>query len=237
MRPAWVAIVAPLVAVLAAGPAAPASPTGTAAPGWTRSSARPSWYRPVVVDGFTFPVARSNWLSYLQFRNDWHDPRYRLVNGRWQLVGFHEGVDIVAERGTPVVAASGGTVEAVGWTFYSGTRVGVRGHDGRYYFYAHLSRVAPAVAVGTRVAVGDVLGLVGSTGYGPPGHEEEFPPHLHFGIQSSDEWVNPYPMIASLYRRSVAATAAGERDLERLARLGRPAAFERLAARLYLDAE
>lgn len=236
MRPSRLALLAPVVA-LVAGAAAPASPAGAEAPAWARPAASPAWYRPVVADGFAFPVARSNWLSYVQFRNDWHDPRYRLVNGKWRLVGFHEGVDIVAEEGTPVVAASGGTVEAVGWTFYSGTRVGVRGEDGRYYFYAHLSRVAPGVAVGAPVSVGDVLGFVGSTGYGPPGHDDEFPPHLHFGIQDAGGWVNPYPMVGSLYRRSVAATSAAERQLDRLARSGRRDAFERLVARLYLDAE
>ncbi|HEX2030660.1 MAG TPA: M23 family metallopeptidase [Actinomycetota bacterium] len=236
MRRARLAIAGALVALVAGGSSAPAAAPRPEPPAWARAS-RPAWYRPVVVDGSTFPLARSSWLSYVQFRNDWHDPRYRLVDGRWRLVGYHEGVDLVAEEGTPVVAATGGTVEAVGWTFYSGTRVGLRGGDGRYYLYAHLSGVAPGVAVGAPVAVGDVLGFVGNTGYGPPGHEDEFPPHLHFGIQASGGWVNPYPMVASLYRRSVAATAAGERELDRVARLERRSAYERLVARLYLGQE
>ena len=110
--------------------------------------------------GFTFPVARSNWLSVVEFGDDWHDPRFRLVDGRWLLGGYHEGNDILAEEGTPVLAATSGTVEAVRWTFYSGTRVGVRGDDGKYYFYAHMSRVAPNTGVGSAVDVGEVLGLV-----------------------------------------------------------------------------
>src|SRR5918996_2483709 len=128
----------------------------------------PAYYEPVVVDGFTFPVARSNWLSVIQFDNDWHEPRFRLIGGKWQLVGVHEGNDILAEEGTPVLSATAGTVEAVGWTFYSGTRVGVRGADGRYYFYAHLSDVAGGISVGAGVRPGTVLGRVGNTGYGPP---------------------------------------------------------------------
>jgi murein DD-endopeptidase MepM/ murein hydrolase activator NlpD len=194
-----------------------------------------AFFRPVLVDGATFPVARAGWLSYLEFRNDWHEPRFRLIDGVWRRVGFHEGVDIVAEEGTPVVAATSGTVEAVGWTFYSGTRVGVRGEDGRYYFYAHLSEVVPNISVGAPVEVGAMLGKVGSTGYGDPGEDDAFPPHLHFGIEGSGGWVNPYPMVASLYRAAVRETVAGERRLARLARQDRRPAFHRLAANLYQE--
>jgi murein DD-endopeptidase MepM/ murein hydrolase activator NlpD len=194
----------------------------------------PAYYRPVIVDGFTFPVARTNWLSVIETGDDWHDPRFRLIDGRWQLVGFHEGNDIVAEEGTPVLSASGGTVEAVGWTFYSGTRIGVRGTDGKYYFYAHLSEVAPGVAVGAPVDPGEVLGRVGNTGYGPPGREDEFPPHLHFGILGPSGWENPYPLVRRLYRASVRRTTAGEQRLAALARAGDRAGFEALVARLYV---
>jgi murein DD-endopeptidase MepM/ murein hydrolase activator NlpD len=195
----------------------------------------PSYYRPVVVDGMTFPVARTNWLSVVSFQNDWHEPRMRLIDGTWRLVGFHEGLDIGAEKGTPILSVTAGTVEAVGWTFYSGTRVGVRGTDGRYYFYAHLSAVAPGIAVGASVRAGEVLGRVGNTGYGDPGHEDEFPPHLHFGIQDGAAWVNPYPLVARLYREAVVVTRRVERELERLAAQGRRKDHQRLAATVYSD--
>lgn len=193
----------------------------------------PSYYRPVVVDGFTFPVSRSNWLSVIEMEEDWHDPRFRLIDGRWQLVGVHEGNDIVAEEGTPILSATAGIVEAVGWTFYSGTRVGVRGQDGKYYFYAHLSEVAADVSVGAPVEVGDVLGRVGNTGYGPPGREDRFPPHLHLGIEGPGGWENPFPQLLEAYRASVAATERGERRLSALAREGDRQAWERLAHTLY----
>lgn len=212
---------------LVAGPPAPAQPPALVP--------QPAYYRPVVVDGFTFPVARSNWLSVIELAEDWHDPRFRLIDGRWRLVGVHEGNDVVAEKGTPILAMTAGTVEAVGWTFYSGTRVGVRGADGNYYFYAHMSRVDPDVRVGVPVEPGDVLGLVGNTGYGPPGHEDEFPPHLHLGIQGPGGWENPYPMLSRLYRASVRATTRGEGRLAKLGREGDAAAFDRLAGRLYAE--
>ena len=194
----------------------------------------PSYYRPVIVDGFTFPVARANWLSVIEMGDDWHDPRFRLIDGKWRLSGFHEGNDIVAEEGTPILSVTGGTVEAVGWTFYSGTRVGVRGADGKYYFYAHMSAVAPGIEVGAPVGPGDVLGRVGNTGYGPPGREDEFPPHLHIGIEGPGGWENPYPLMRRLYGAAVRATLRGERRLGALARAGERNGFRRLAERLYV---
>jgi murein DD-endopeptidase MepM/ murein hydrolase activator NlpD len=160
-------------------------------------------YRPPVSsDGMTFPVARSNWFSVINFTDDWHDPRMRLIDGRWRLVGLHEGTDIFAEPGTPIRAMLAGTVEQIGWTFYSGWRVGVRGIDGRYWFYAHMSGFAPGLGVGSAVQTGQELGKVGNTGYGTrPGHHDEFTYHLHLGIQEPDgTWTNPYPLVRDLYR-------------------------------------
>ncbi|MDQ3958257.1 MAG: M23 family metallopeptidase [Actinomycetota bacterium] len=152
-----------------------------------------------------FPVARSRWYSVINFRDDWHAPRLRLTPSGWRLEGRHEGNDIFAEPGTPVLAVIGGTVERIGWTFYSGWRVGVRGLDGRYWFYAHLSEFGPGVRVGAPVAAGQVLGAVGNTGYGAdPGHRDEFTYHLHLGIQDPDgTWRNPYPLVRRLYDAAV----------------------------------
>src|SRR5688572_22545146 len=98
-----------------------------------------SYERPVIKDGLAFPVARSDWYSVINFANDWHDPRMRFIDGQWLQIGVHEGTDIFAEPGTPIRAVHPGTVENVGWTFYSGWRIGIRGTDGRYWFYAHMS--------------------------------------------------------------------------------------------------
>jgi murein DD-endopeptidase MepM/ murein hydrolase activator NlpD len=195
---------------------------------------RPGYFRPVLVDGKAFPVARSNFISLLEVPNNWHAPRLRLIDGEWKLVGLHEGIDISAERGTPVLSMTPGVVENAGWSFYSGTRVGVRGDDGRYYLYAHLSDVATGIAPGARVQSGSLLGLIGNTGYGPPGHRDEFPPHLHFGILAGSEWVNPFPTLIALYERTVRDTDRGQADLDRLAASGTRRAWERSADRLYL---
>lgn len=160
---------------------------------------------PVVLDGMAFPVARTDWFSVINFRNDWHAPRMRWTGSRWELIGLHEGIDIFAEPGTPVRAVLGGQVERLGWTFYSGWRVGIRGSDGRYWFYAHLRRYPGALEVGDAVVAGQQIGEVGNTGYGAdPGHKDEFTWHLHLGIQEAGgAWVNPYPLVRSLYRNSV----------------------------------
>ena len=181
---------------------------GGAGPATAGTLERAPRYLPSVVDdGMAFPVARSNWYSVINFHNDWHAPRMRKIDGKWRQVGLHEGNDIFAEPGTPIRAVLGGTVERTGWTFYSGWRIGVRGDDGRYWFYAHMMSYDPSAVTGARVEAGDPLGVVGNTGYGEdPGHKDEFIHHLHLGIQEPDgTWVNPYPVMRSLYRAAVKA--------------------------------
>lgn len=166
---------------------------------------RPRTLPAVITRGRAFPVARTNYFSVINFTNDWHDPRMRFEDGRWRQVGVHEGCDIFAEPDTPVYAITAGTVENVGWTFYSGWRVGVRDDQGRYWFYAHLSRFSEGIVPGVSVRAGDQLGNVGNTGYGNrPGHSDEFTWHLHVGIQQADgTWINPYPLLKRLYNSAV----------------------------------
>jgi murein DD-endopeptidase MepM/ murein hydrolase activator NlpD len=162
---------------------------------------------PVERDGMVFPILRTRWLSLINIAEDWHAPRMRKIGGSWVQVGIHEGNDIFAEPGTPVVAVLSGSVEQLGWTFYSGYRVGVRGDDGRYWFYAHLSSYVPGLGIGDRVEAGQPIGAVGNTGYGnAPGHRDEFIYHLHIGIQeASGTWVDPNPLMRRLYRTAVRA--------------------------------
>lgn len=169
------------------------------------ASSKGRYLEPRRDDGMVFPVARTNWYSVINFSNDWHAPRMRLIDGRWRQVGMHEGTDVFAEPGTPVYAIAPGTVERVGWTFYSGWRVGIRDADGRYWFYAHLRSYPDDAWIGRRVPAGTEIGRVGNTGYGArPGHRDEFSYHLHVGIQSPDgAWVNPYPLLRRLYRAAV----------------------------------
>jgi murein DD-endopeptidase MepM/ murein hydrolase activator NlpD len=113
---------------------------------------------------------------------------------------MHEALDILAPRGTPVLAAVDGTVRklftsgAGGLTIYEFDEP-----QQRVYYYAHLDRYANIVE-GMHVNRGDVIGYVGTTGNAPANT-----PHLHFAIEllpPTKEWwrgvpINPYPVLKS----------------------------------------
>ena len=95
---------------------------------------------------------------------------------------IHEGVDIFAGYGTPVLASTYSYVELKGWNRFGGWRLGLRDVNNVYYYYGHLGSFAKGLKQGDVVRPGQVIGYVGSTGYGPPGTSGRFPPHLHFGL-------------------------------------------------------
>ena len=117
-------------------------------------------------------------------------------NGR-----VHRALDIMAPRGTPVVAAVDGkirklfTSQAGGLTIY---QFDVK--EERVYYYAHLDRYADGLSEGQLVTQGSIIGYVGTTGNAPEGS-----PHLHFSIEvlpPSKQWwkgepVNPYPLLTA----------------------------------------
>ncbi|MEM1057397.1 MAG: M23 family metallopeptidase [Bacteroidota bacterium] len=103
----------------------------------------------------------------------------------------HEGTDIFADRGTPVVSATEGVVTSLRPNSLGGTVVWVMGPGREMHYYAHLDAHAPDLAEGQRVAVGDTLGTVGTSG-----NAAGTPPHLHYGIYRTGGAVNPYPRLA-----------------------------------------
>jgi murein DD-endopeptidase MepM/ murein hydrolase activator NlpD len=93
--------------------------------------------------------------------------------------GQHRGIDIAAATGTTVVAATSGEVRFAGTAGSSGLTVSVRTADGRYDIsYLHLS--STSVGEGDRVAAGQPLGAVGTTGT-----RSATEPHLHFGVRDA----------------------------------------------------
>jgi LysM repeat protein len=129
--------------------------------------------------GFRCPVVGAH------FVNDFGLPRGEGTR-------FHQGNDLLAPRGTPVVAPVAGTVEqhtgSVG-----GRQFWLRGDDGNDYLGSHLDRFA---ATG-HVDAGAVVGYVGDSGDALGG-----PTHLHFEIHPGrGEAVNPYPILATACRR------------------------------------
>ncbi|MGY0558585.1 M23 family metallopeptidase [Lysobacter sp. A421] len=111
----------------------------------------------------------------------------------------HEAIDIMAPRGTPVLAAAAGKVEKLFTSVPGGLTIYQFEPSGRYaYYYAHLDRYAAGLEEGKVLKRGDVIGYVGSTG-----NASEDAPHLHFAIfvlGPEKRWwegtaINPYPIL------------------------------------------
>lgn len=103
------------------------------------------------------------------------------------VLGFtraHKGVDFRASTGTPIPAAGAGRVVARGFNRGHGNYVKIR-HNGSFEtLYAHMSKFAKNVNVGTAVKQGQTIGYVGSTGLSTG-------PHLHYEIIKDGKHVNP----------------------------------------------
>ena len=103
------------------------------------------------------------------------------------VLGFtraHKGVDFRASTGTPIPAAGAGRVVARGFNRGHGNYVKIR-HNGTFEtLYAHMSKFAKGVVVGTAVRQGQTIGYVGSTGLSTG-------PHLHYEVIKNGTHVNP----------------------------------------------
>jgi murein DD-endopeptidase MepM/ murein hydrolase activator NlpD len=129
----------------------------------------------------------------------------------------HEGLDIFAARGTPVLAAADGVIRSTRPNNLGGTVVWLRDDLDRTHYYAHLE--SHAVRRGLTVRAGDTIGFVGNSG-----NARTTPPHLHFGLYARGSF-DPYP---ALFRHPpLADDFRGDRRL-----IGRPARVGRSRARL-----
>lgn len=118
----------------------------------------------------------------------WPVPGYYTVT--CSFGSGHNGMDIAAPRGTPIVASRSGTVMVANdsdeWGYSWGYYVSIY-HDSTYStLYAHMSSVA--VSAGQWVNKGDVIGYVGNTGY-------SFGNHLHFEIYQNQKRVDPQKFV------------------------------------------
>ncbi|HYN85922.1 MAG TPA: M23 family metallopeptidase, partial [Pyrinomonadaceae bacterium] len=111
----------------------------------------------------------------------------------------HDAIDIVAPRGTPVVAVADGRVIQLFQSVPGGITVYQLDPDNRtVYYYAHLERYADGLAEGRFARRGETIGYVGDTGNAGPGNY-----HLHFSVALVPDparwWegqnVNPYPLL------------------------------------------
>jgi len=101
----------------------------------------------------------------------------------------HEGIDIFAQRHTPVQATTHGIVSKVGENNLGGNVVVIVGPGGAGHYYAHLQEFGD-IAVNDWVEFGDIIGYVGDSG-----NAKGTPPHVHYGIYIQGRAVNPYPLL------------------------------------------
>lgn len=112
---------------------------------------------------------------------------------------LHEGIDILAPRGTPVLAAADGVILRLTDHDSGGITLYQLAPDNRtVFYYAHLMGYATGVRPGLAIRQGEVIGYVGDTGNAGPGNH-----HLHFEVMTapnaSSYWAgrsrNPYPLL------------------------------------------
>lgn len=114
-------------------------------------------------------------------------------------VRVHNAQDILAKRGTPVLAADDGTILHIGTNALGGNVVWAADPSGRFaFYYAHLDRYAKGLHDGQTLSRGEVIGYVGTTGNSP-----KDTPHLHFQVvrivsgkrYSDGPSLNPLPLF------------------------------------------
>jgi murein DD-endopeptidase MepM/ murein hydrolase activator NlpD len=139
------------------------------------------------VPGGVCPVVGA--VAGRDFSNDWGYPR---SGGR-----THQGNDMFADRGTPIVAIHDGVVTRVNRadTGLGGLAVTYRIGDGTEWYNAHLETVEAGIEVGVTLERGQQIGTVGTSG-----NARGTPPHNHIGRKYGGSWVNPWPTISPLCR-------------------------------------
>lgn len=108
--------------------------------------------------------------------------RFHPVQKRWKS---HKGTDYAAKRGTPIWSTAAGVIEAATYTKYNGNYVKVR-HNGTYTTqYLHMSKIAKGIRPGVKVAQGQTIGYVGSTGLATG-------PHVCYRFWKNGVQVDPF---------------------------------------------
>ncbi len=161
------------------------SPTVAPAP----VDARPS---PPVADGARLPVPVAG-VARRALVDSWGQPRGGGAR-------HHDAIDIMAARGTPVIAVADSRVEKLFDSADGGRTIYLRSTDGgTIYYYAHLDNYRAGLAEGMVVRRGEAIATVGASGNADPGA-----PHLHFSVLrmtpgegwSGGQAIDPFPLLA-----------------------------------------
>ena len=196
------ALIAVFLSLSACAASSGSAPRGWAAPPTSRAESRPAARaaktaaarpsprfeaprdpRPSASSGLMIPVVG---VSASDLRDSFTSAR---SGGR-----THHAIDIMAPRGTSVVAITDGTITRRHWNRLGGKTLYLTSTDGQTdYYYAHLDEYAAGIDVGTRVRRGETIGTVGSTGNARS-------PHLHLQVLDKSGGgrgvpVNPYELL------------------------------------------
>ena len=132
----------------------------------------------------SLPIPVHN-IKARQLRDTWAASR---SNGR-----THEGIDIMAPRGTKVLSATEGLIADLRNNNLGGKVVWIMGPGGTWHYYAHLDKHKRGLNVGDYVKKGQLIGYVSNSG-----NARHTAPHLHYGIYLEVKGrgvVNPYPFL------------------------------------------
>lgn len=110
--------------------------------------------------------------------------------------GAHQGIDVMADKGTPLVAVADSSVNRLTRTEsgLGGIYVWLKRADGTEYYYAHMASITPGLEAGDKVKAGQIIGTVGNTGDARYGAH-----HLHFEIRlAGNRIINPYTHLVAV---------------------------------------
>ena len=124
----------------------------------------------------------------------WPAPKYTRISDDYGMrthptLGvqmMHNGIDMAAPSGSPILAAADGNVIAAAYSSSMGNYIMIDHGSDIITVYMHAS--ALNVSVGQEVSAGDRIGSVGSTG-------RSTGPHLHFGVRKNGTYVNPWSYL------------------------------------------
>lgn len=138
----------------------------------------------VFIDGLVFPVGLGVETPLI---DSFGFPRMTgTADEHW-----HEGIDIFAPTGTPLLATERGIITRIGTGRLGGLKLWLRGESGTDWYYAHLSAFNPDLREGDLVEAGDLVGYVGQSG-----NAVGTPPHLHMQMHpDGGRPINPYPLL------------------------------------------
>lgn len=121
-------------------------------------------------------------LAFSRISSGFSMKRFHPITKTWKS---HPAIDYAAPRGTPIKAVGDGTITRIGYTKGNGNFIELRHNNSYTTLYLHMSKFARKLKKGRKVAQGQVIGYVGSTGLATG-------PHLCFRMRKNGAPVNPY---------------------------------------------